>query len=80
MRYGKIFPDQYYLQLIRLANQNGTALEINSRYLEDLALNTDLFSELNPYISIGSDAHRKEDLGIVINYTRNLKMIRDDHD
>ncbi len=57
------FPDAQMRMLMRTALQRGVAIEINSKYTRDLDAFLALCREINPIVSIGSDAHRLEDLG-----------------
>ena len=71
-KFNKQFPKRYLEDLLDLANKTNTAVEINSSYLKDHYLDMDLFSRKNPYVSLGSDAHSKEDLGTNIRFMKNL--------
>jgi putative hydrolase len=61
-RYGA-FPEKYFRELMVASLDRKTAIEINSSYLVDLHAFIRLCEEVNPYVSIGSDAHRLEELG-----------------
>lgn len=57
------FPTLYFRNLMREARASGTAIEINSAYLTDLAPFLKLLAEINPLVSIGSDVHHLIQLG-----------------
>jgi len=63
--FGAVFPEEYLKEIIEVANQQGKAIEINSCYLRDWSKFLRLCSELNPFISLGSDAHNISQLGDV---------------
>lgn len=62
--YGPI-PMSYYVGLIQKAKKEGKAIEINSKYVKDLKGFLDLCMELDPLVSLGSDAHSIHELGTV---------------
>lgn len=57
------FPGEYFRTLMRAALDRGVAVEINSKYTRDLDGFLSLCREVNPLVSVGSDAHRLSDLG-----------------
>jgi putative hydrolase len=57
------YPADYMRELMDATIERGIAIEISSSYLRDFAGFMDLCAELNPYVSIGSDAHKLEDVG-----------------
>lgn len=65
-RFGTTFPRNYLEEIIKIANQCGKAMEINSSYLRDSQSFLNLLSKLNPYVSLGSDAHSTRELGNVL--------------
>jgi len=67
----KKFPRNYLKDLIDLANNYNKVIEINSSYLKNVAFDKDLFSQLNPYVSLGSDAHDEEELGTIVKFIKN---------
>lgn len=71
-RFNKKFPEKFVKKLIVLANQYHKAIEINSSYLQDIEFDSDLFFQLNPRISLGSDAHTSEDLGTIVKFIKNI--------
>lgn len=68
------FPERYQETLIALANKYDTAIEINSSYLQEVSFNCALFYRLNPCISLGSDAHKKDELGTVIRFISTIQQ------
>jgi putative hydrolase len=63
-QYGPV-PESYYRRLISRANRTGKAVEINAKYKNDFIGFMNLCLELNPIISLGSDAHSINELGLV---------------
>ncbi|WEX75627.1 PHP domain-containing protein [Sinorhizobium numidicum] len=61
-RHGR-FPKAYYRELMTASLERQIALEINSSYLVDMPAFLALCDEINPFVSIGSDAHRLSELG-----------------
>jgi putative hydrolase len=61
-RFGT-FPEHYFRELMLASLERNIAIEINSSYLADVEAFLRLCDEINPYISIGSDAHKLEELG-----------------
>lgn len=72
-KFKKDLPSGFMEELVSNAVRYSGAIEINSSYLKDITLDTEPFSRMNPRVSPGSDAHRKEDLGAILAY---LKTIR----
>lgn len=62
--YGPV-PEQYYRDLISKARKTGTAIEINAKYNNDFRGFLELCMELNPRVSLGSDAHSVHELGMI---------------
>jgi putative hydrolase len=61
LKYYKTFPDSLYEKILSESLKCGKAIEINTKYLlNDSALM--LLKKINPYISLGSDAHTAEDI------------------
>jgi putative hydrolase len=58
------FPDEYFRSLIQECRESGVAIEISSSYLVDLPGFLDLVAETDPLVSVGSDAHRLEEMGL----------------
>lgn len=56
------FPSALFRRMIEASLERGIAIEINASYLRDAAAFLDLCEELNPFISIGSDAHGAEEI------------------
>ena len=64
-KFNDIFPDYYLEEIIKVTNQYGKAIEINSSYLRDYSHFLKLLIKFNPYVSLGSDAHNVMQLGNV---------------
>ncbi|WP_414586010.1 PHP domain-containing protein [Scytonema sp. PCC 10023] len=56
------FPAEFMRELMKVSLERGIAMEINTSYLRNLPNFLELCAELNPYVSIGSDMHRLEQL------------------
>ncbi|MDK1385947.1 PHP domain-containing protein [Sinorhizobium sp. 8-89] len=61
-RHG-LFPERYYRALMTATLERRIAIEINSSYLVDMPAFLALCEEVNPFVSIGSDAHKLNELG-----------------
>ncbi|WP_026622524.1 PHP domain-containing protein [Ensifer sp. WSM1721] len=61
-RHGR-FPERYFRALMTATLERGIAIEINSSYLVDMPAFLTLCEEINPFVSIGSDAHKLSELG-----------------
>ena len=57
------FPEEYFRELMIATLDRGIAIEINSSYLVDVASFILLCDEINPFVSIGSDAHKLSEIG-----------------
>jgi len=57
------FPEEYFRELMMATLDRGIAIEINSSYLVDVPTFIRLCGEINPIVSIGSDAHKLHELG-----------------
>jgi putative hydrolase len=62
-RRNKLFPEAYMRSLMMVSARTAVAIEINTSYLRDIDGFLKLCTEVNPYISIGSDAHTLEAIG-----------------
>ncbi len=60
-RYGA-FPEHYFREMMRATLERGIAIEINSSYLVDMEGFIALCREIDPIVSIGSDAHRLDEM------------------
>lgn len=61
-KYGS-FPVEHYESLMKESLNRRIAIEINTSYITDLVAFLQLCSRINPYVSIGSDVHRLQDVG-----------------
>ncbi|HUG13396.1 MAG TPA: PHP domain-containing protein, partial [Thermomicrobiales bacterium] len=61
-RFGKL-PDPLMRRLVEAAHASGIAIEISTSYLQDVPAFIDLVREIDPYVSIGSDAHNVDAIG-----------------
>ena len=59
----KDMPEEYLFVLFKESLKRKIAIEINTKYIIETEKLFRLFKEVNPYVSIGSDAHKKEDIG-----------------
>lgn len=57
------FPAEYFRELMVSTLDRGIAIEINSSYLVDFPSFLRLCGDINPIVSIGSDAHKLQELG-----------------
>lgn len=71
-KFKKIVPAGFMEDLIGISNRHDRAIEINSSYLKDISLNTEPFSQMNPLISLGSDAHHTDELGDIIQFLKKI--------
>lgn len=71
-RYGG-YPTNYFKEMMRVSAGNGKAIEVNSMYLKNAYDFFEASSHINPYISIGSDAHKADDIGNGINLINTFK-------
>ncbi|WP_457663037.1 PHP domain-containing protein [Sinorhizobium medicae] len=61
-RHGR-FPEACFRDMMTATLERQIAIEINSSYLVDMPAFLALCEEVNPFVSIGSDAHRLSELG-----------------
>lgn len=66
-RYGIAIPDSKMFQLIEKAKIKGIAFEVNSKYSADPLKYVQMCRDVGTLISLGSDAHSKEEVGNIIN-------------
>jgi putative hydrolase len=57
------YPSTLFRRMLEASGERGIAVEINSSYLVDWGGFLDLCEEVNPLVSIGSDAHGPEEVG-----------------
>ena len=59
------FPAQYYQKLIESISKTAVAFELNSKYMNPAMFKIviDLCRRYDPFVSIGSDVHKLEELG-----------------
>ncbi len=70
------FPQQYFRELMLATLERGIAIEINSSYLVDIGGFLALCEEINPIVSIGSDAHRLDELARCRDILRQMGVAR----
>ena len=68
------FPEEHFRELMIGTLDRGIAIEINSSYLVDFANFIMLCDEINPFVSIGSDAHKLNELGACRDMLRKMGM------
>ncbi len=61
-RYGG-FSIEYFRELMKLSKANNKAIELNSRYIKNIYDFLSACGDIDPLISIGSDAHKAENVG-----------------
>jgi putative hydrolase len=61
-RYGR-YPDTLFRRMLETSLERGIAVEINTSYLFEIEPFLELCNVVNPFVSIGSDAHGAEELG-----------------
>ena len=71
-RHG-IFPVRHFRNLMQASLERQVAIEINSSYLRDFDGFLRLCDEINPFVSIGSDAHKLAELGRCRDRLRNAR-------
>jgi putative hydrolase len=62
--YGPV-PANHYRELLEKAKETGVAVEISAKYKNDFRGFLNLCLEINPLVSLGSDAHSVEEFGRV---------------
>lgn len=63
LRRFRRYPEPLFRRMFEASLERGIAIEINSSYLPELERFLALCEEINPFVSIGSDAHRVQELG-----------------
>lgn len=58
------YPEKLYKKLLQTSLKRGIAIEVNSSYLKAIKPFLILCAEINPWVSIGSDAHKLEQIGL----------------
>jgi len=61
--YCAAFPEDLAAEVIRMAAQNGIAIELNSRYHQPIGRMLDLCVQAGARVTIGSDAHSLDEIG-----------------
>jgi len=69
-KYTALISDNKIIQLVEKAKKNNIAVEINSKYFPDLPKLIQMCQGSGTLISLGSDAHSKEELGTVAKILR----------
>ncbi len=62
-RFYKNVPEEYLYSLFKESLKRKIAIEVNTKYFIETEKLFRILNEVNPYVSIGSDAHKKEELG-----------------
>jgi putative hydrolase len=62
--FNKPFPSKYMSELMNATIKRNIAIEINTSYLTDVDGFLQLCEEINPKISIGSDVHQINEMGV----------------
>lgn len=62
-KYFGPYPSSKYKELIKIIKEKNKILEINPRYISDMKKFLDICFDINPHITIGSDAHSINELG-----------------
>lgn len=57
------FPESMFAEMMRATLDRGIAIEINASYLVDMDAFLTLCREIDPLVSVGSDAHGIEEIG-----------------
>ena len=70
------FPEDYLRNIMMISVKTAVAIEINTSYLRDVDGFLKLCAAVNPYVSIGSDAHTLEAIGQCRNVLRSKKVGR----
>ena len=61
-RHGE-FPQHYFREMMVASLERRVAIEINSSYLVNVTRFIELCREIDPFVSIGSDAHKLDEIG-----------------
>lgn len=61
-RYGA-YPADLFREMMVVSLERSVAIEINASYLVDVEGFLELCDEINPYVSVGSDVHRLDEMG-----------------
>lgn len=69
-KYYQKFPTEYMREILIESLKRGKAIEINTKYNLYKDAFFDLLMEINPYVSIGSDAHSKNEIGRLFDMIR----------
>ena len=62
-QFNMSFPDKFYEDIIKKANECDKVIEINCKYLRNPDNFFKFCKKYNPYVSLGSDAHNMMELG-----------------
>jgi len=68
------FPEEYMKELLIESLKKGKSVEINTKYIFKKDRFFRLLKEINPYVSIGSDAHSREEIARSFDIIR--KMVK----
>lgn len=75
-RRKRSFPEAYLRNLMMVSARTAVAIEINTSYLRDVDGFLTLCTEVNPYVSVGSDAHTLEAIGQCRDVLRSKKAVQ----
>jgi putative hydrolase len=75
-RRNKSFPEACLRDLMMVSARTAVAIEINTSYLRDVDGFLKLCTEVNPYVSVGSDAHTLETIGQCRDVLRSKKAVQ----
>ena len=74
LRFFDSFKEKYFEELFIESLKRGIAIEINAKYMpHDKKKLFELLKKVNPYISIGSDAHNTEEILISQEMLKQIK-------
>ena len=71
-KYVESFPEKLTRNIIKTAAKNHIAIEINQQYHQPLSAFINICMEEKAIITLGSNAHRKEDIGNAAQEVKNL--------
>jgi putative hydrolase len=75
-RRNRSLPEAYLRHLMMVSTRTAIAIEINTSYLRDVDGFLKLCTEVNPYVSVGSDAHTLETIGQCRDVLRSKRAVQ----